>query len=560
MFYIYTVLQKIHIQNLAIISDLEINFSEGLTVLTGETGAGKSIILGSIQLLLGAKADVNMLHDKTKKCIVEGVFTANNNKTLLSYLSANDFDVTGNEVIVRRELSATSRTRGFINDTPCNVEQLRKVGEYLLDLHRQFDTLEIKQTDFQLEVIDTVANSTTALQNYRLVYNQWLTDTAHLQQLVAQRDAYKKDYDYNKFLYDELHALNIQPNELENIEQELGMLNNAEALKIALTYSVNALSEGDTPITSNLKSTINKLLTFTDNFKKLAGLTSRLEACLVELKDINEELIDLQDHVDIDEQKLNAYLDRFNEGNKLLSKHNVKTSEALINLKNELALKLQQSTDVESQIKTLQTSIAQSHLAMISSAATLTQQRNKSAAAISKQIEKLLPNVGMPNAQFKVQLEAKNFSSDGADKVTFLFDANNTGSLNPLSKVASGGELSRLMLCIKSLMAKAVHLPTLIFDEIDTGISGEVAKQVGIIMQELAQRHQLITVTHLPQIAAKAQKHLFVYKSITKEAGAVSTHIKTLDKQERIMQIAEMLSGNKPTETAQQTALELINS
>jgi DNA repair protein RecN (Recombination protein N) len=552
------VLQKISIQNLAIISELEINFSAGLTVLTGETGAGKSIILGSIQLLLGSKADANLVYDKTKKCVVEGVFDITENKQLYQFLIENDFELENNELIIRREISVTNRARAFVNDTPCNVELLKKIGEHLLDLHRQFDTLEIKQTDFQLEVIDTVHNNDTKLNNYKSIFEQWRLTEIQLQKLIAEKNIIKKECDYNKFLLDELQAVDIKENELENIEEELGLLHNAESLKVALAYSTEILNEGEMPITANLKMAINKLSPYSSSFKKLEVLTSRLQACLVELKDVNQELIHLQDHVDIDEQKLNLYLDRFNEGNKLLSKHNVKASIDLVNIKNDLEQKIEASSNVDTQIEELQKLVNKLFVQLKENAKSLSEQRHKTAEQVSRQITKLLPKVGMPGARFTISIENKNYSIDGTDKIIFLFDANNTGVFNALSKVASGGELSRLMLCIKSLMAKAVHLPTLIFDEIDAGISGEVAKQVGTIMQELANKHQIITVTHLPQIAAKAQKHLFVYKNNSSANNAINTHIKTLSHAERVMQIAEMLSGTKPTESAQQAALELM--
>jgi DNA repair protein RecN (Recombination protein N) len=554
------VLQKITIQNLAIISQLEIDFSEGLTVLTGETGAGKSIILGSIQLLLGGKADANALYDKTKKCTVEGIFSMKENVALKKYLTDNDFEIIDDEVIIRREISATSRARSFINDTPCSVEHLKKAGEYLLDLHRQFDTLEIKQNDFQLEVLDTVSNNVNSLLEYKTIFDQWRQQELKLQQLIAERDTIKKDYDYNKFLLDELQAVDIKKNELENIEEELGMLNNAEALKLAIATSVDVLHDGENPITANLKIIINKLQSNAGNSKKLLVLTNRINECLVELKDVNAELLDLQEQVDIDEEKLNKYLDRFNEGNKLLSKHNVKTSADLVALQNDLEQKIQISTNVDINIADLKNAIEKLFAQLQLHAKTLTAQRQKTAETISKQIQKLLPKVGMPGAKFTISIESKNYSADGVDKIVFLFDANNTGVFNALSKVASGGELSRLMLCIKSLMAKAVHLPTLIFDEIDAGISGEVAKQVGIIMQDLATKHQIITVTHLPQIAAKAQRHLFVYKTSSTLNSAISTQVKTLSQEERILQIAEMLSGSSPTQSAQQAAQELMKS
>ncbi len=553
-------LQKILIKNLAIISELEIDFNKGLTVLTGETGAGKSIILGSIQLLLGAKADINLLHDTNKKCIVEGVFEISNNTLAKTFITDNDLELNANELIIRREISANSRARAFINDSPCSMEQLKKLGALLIDLHRQFDTVELTQNNFQLQVLDTVAGNQTLLNNYGLLYSNWRLQTIELQKLIKQRDQSKKEYDYQLFQLQELQTLNLQPNELENLEQELAMLSNAEALKTALQDSLEMLLEAEYAAIPQLKSVLYKLQNYSNSFQKLIALTARIEATWIELKDIASDLTDLQDDVDIDEEKLNVYLDRLNDGNKLLSKHGLKSTEALLNLQTELANDVANTGNIDDKIIALEKSIAVLAKNLQSEANKLHISRKESIAAITKSMQILLPKVGMPAAQFSITIANKTYSADGADAVTFLFDANNTGVFNPLSKVASGGELSRLMLCIKSLMAQAADMPTLIFDEIDAGISGEVAKQVGTIMQDLALHHQLISVTHLPQIAAKANKHLFVYKTSKTENAAISTKIKELDNTERILQIAEMLSGNEPTPAAQKAAKELMRS
>jgi DNA repair protein RecN (Recombination protein N) len=551
-------LRTLHIQNLAIIQQLQLQFQQGLVVLTGETGAGKSIILGAVNLLLGARADSNIIYNNAEKCIIEAEFDCVNKKNISKWLAKNDIDETA-DLIIRREINNKGRSRAFINDTPVTLTQLSAIGEMLIDLHRQFDTLEIKESDFQLDVVDTIAENEKQLLQYQEAYKIWKDDNNVLNDYIANKNKMQQELQQNTFLFDELNKIDWQNNNIENAEQELAILNNAEALQIDLNSCLQKLINDDENIASNLKQTIQKLNNYTSTIKVLDGLSTRLQASLIEIKDIASELETISETVELDHQKLEKLNEVYNEGTRLLLKHYAVNTQELIVIKNNLNDKLFVANNIDEAIEKQKTKVASQHKIMLELATVLNATRNKSATKIQTQINSLLPKVGMPSAKLKIEITTVQFVNTGNDKIEFLFDANNTEKYLPINKVASGGELSRLMLCIKSLMAKASNMPTLIFDEIDTGISGEVAKQVVILMQELAMHHQIITVTHLPQIASKAQQHLFIYKQLN-EQSLVSTFVKTLNAQEQVLQIAIMLAGDQPTQIALKIAKELIEN
>jgi DNA repair protein RecN (Recombination protein N) len=549
------VLTKLYIKNFAIISELELHFNTGLIALTGETGAGKSIILGAINLLLGARADSNSLYNKDEKCIIEATFE-NNASAANAFLKKNDIDSHA-EMIIRREIQSNGRSRAFINDCPVVLQQLEMLGEYLIDLHRQFDTLDVKDSDYQLEIIDTIGHHTKDIEAYAAQFKIWKTATNHLASLQKEQTQLRQEFDYHQFLHSELEKINLQPNEIENAEQELAILSNAEEIKAALVQSNFALQNSENPIVVELKNCINLLNAHAGKIKVLVPILDRMNSCLIELKDIAAELEAMEENIELDENRLNIVLDKYNEGTRLLKKHNLATTNELIALQTDLSEKLLKVNNATQQIVDAQEQVQIAYQQLLILAKQLTIVRTKAITTATKQVNALLPKVGMPSAVLKIELQSVPCQSNGADKVSFLFDANKTNKFLPIAKAASGGELSRLMLCIKSLLAKANQLSTLVFDEIDTGISGEVAKQVAIILQELSTNHQIVTVTHLPQIAAKAQHHLYVYKSEDTD-GSIRTKVKTLSEQERIAHIAEMLSGTAPTETALQTAKELM--
>jgi DNA repair protein RecN (Recombination protein N) len=549
-------LKELHIQNLAIIQNLTLNFETGLVVLTGETGAGKSIILGAVHLLLGARADVNVIYNNADKCIVEAIFAMANNKPVAAWLLHNDID-DNNELIIRREINNKGRSRSFVNDTPVNLTQLSELGALLIDLHRQFDTLDIKQHDFQLNVIDAIAANETDINHYAESYIIYKNENKKLLELNANKNKMQQELTFNTFLLDEIAKTDWASNNIEQAEQELAILNNAEDLQIDLNGSLSKLINDDENIAGNIKYIIQKLSPYQGKIKVIADLVMRLQSSLIEIKDIASELEQVAESVDVDHEKLATITNVYNEGTRLLKKHHLENTSALLDFQAALQAKLYVANNIDEALQSQTKIVNNALLQLQKNAKVLSDARAKSASQVQQVINTLLPKVGMPNAALKIEIAPIEFTKDGADKIEFLFDANKTNKYLPINKAASGGELSRLMLCIKSLMAQATNMPTLIFDEIDTGISGEVAKQVVILMQELAKHHQIITVTHLPQIASKAQQHLFIYKQLDNE-DKVTTFVKTLSASEQVQHIAEMLAGKQPTANALKIAKELI--
>jgi len=548
-------LKKLTIQNYAIIDEIEIQFSDRLNIITGETGAGKSILMGALSLILGDRADTSVLLNREKKCFVEGVFNVSDRREVRNFLVGNDLDAE-EELVIRREIAANGKSRAFVNDTPVNLEQLRQLSVALVDLHRQFDTLELGESDFQRQVIDALAAHYDLLQHYQTVYRQWQHSLQELQELQQQKNQFTREYDYNKFLYDELEEAGFRDNELEDADAELKLLSNSEGIKASLSKIVYELSEGEQPMMQQLKSMVNQLQAYSNLHPSLPALVQRLQSSYIEMQDINSEVDRLNDQVSFDPARIEELNERIALGYKLLKKHGLQTTSELLALKNRLAEKLQAVLNIDEAIVSKEKVVQQLVKEAEELAAKLSANRSKQVKPLQEKVNKLLQQVGMPNARLQVQLQTVELNFYGQDSVEFLFDANKSNRFEPIRKVASGGELSRLMLCIKSLVAQSLDLPTLIFDEIDSGISGEAARQVGIIMKELASARQVISITHQPQIAGKADAHFFVYKEI--KGDAVKTNIKQLSQEERITAIAKMLSGEKPTAAALQNAREMV--
>lgn len=551
-------LQKLSINNYAIIDKLEIDFSEKLNIITGETGAGKSIIVGALGLILGERADSTVLVNKEKKCMVEGFFKADAKKSVKDFLKENELD-TDEELVLRREIGTNGKSRAFINDTPVNLSQLQQLSILLVDLHQQFDTLELGESDFQREVIDALCGNAGLLSEYQLVYQQWQKAKKECEELKNQKQQFDKEADYNKFQYDELEEAGFKENELENIDIELKTASNAEGIKSALSKVYFELEENDTPLVQQIKSLINQLQTYQSYHPDLPALQQRLQSLQIELQDIADEVGRINDHVNYDPAKIEQLSERLSVGYKLLKKHGVKTTNELLAIQQQLEEKMQAVLNIDEAIQQKEKQTLQLMNEATSLAKKLSAVRIKQIRPLEDKVNKLLSQVGMPNASLKVDIRSETeLNPHGADTIEFLFDANKSGQYQPVRKVASGGELSRLMLCIKSLVAQSIDLPTMIFDEIDTGISGEAAKQVGIILKELALQRQVICITHQPQIAGKADAHFFVYKEIVKDA--VKTNIRRLSNEERITAIAKMLSGEKPTAAALENAREMVGN
>ncbi len=548
-------IQKLHIQNYAIIDALNVDFSGRMNVITGETGAGKSILMGALSLILGDRADTAVLLDKERKCFVEGTFALGGNKRVVAFFKDNDLDME-EDIVIRREIAPSGKSRAFVNDTPVNLEQLRRLSGQLVDLHRQFDTLELGESDFQREVLDALAGQTAILEKYQGVYRSWQAAMRELTKLQEEKAQFNKEADYNKFLFDELNDAGFKENELEELDQELKLLSNAEGIKTALSKIYYELKEGEQPMVQQLKSLQHTMQGFSAFHPELPILTERMQSVQIELADIAAEVERLNDHVNYDPRRIEEINDRLSMGYKLLKKHGVQTTTELMALRDQFEERLQASLNVDENIAAREKEVARLLEEAKKQAAILSKNRHAQTKPLEDQVNKLLKQVGMPNAQLKVQVTTTELQLAGMDAIEFLFDANKSNRFEPIRKVASGGELSRLMLCIKSLVAETIDLPTLIFDEIDTGISGEAAKQVGIIIKNLSRKRQVIVITHQPQIAGKADAHYFVYKDT--KGRQVKTSVRLLSQDERITAIAQMLGGEKPTAAALENAKEMV--
>ncbi|MCX6204351.1 MAG: DNA repair protein RecN [Bacteroidetes bacterium] len=550
-------LTKLEIQNYILIDHLSIDLSNQLSVITGETGAGKSIIMGALGLILGDRADSTVCRDASKKCFIEGVFHLSDTKMYEAFFAENEIEL-HEELIIRREISAQGKSRAFINDTPVTLIVLKDLTSKLVDLHQQFDTMALGDTDFQRTVIDALASSQKELAQYQQTFTLWKEQEKKLQSLLTQKEDFEKTESYKQHLHKELAELQLQENEIENAEQELKFLENAVGIKSQLAASIQVLDNSDNPIVQQLKQMGHNLESIVKWQPDFATLVDRLKAAQIEIADIASDLNNWQDKIDFDDKKINLLQERLSLGYNLLKKHKVQTTAELLEITAALEKDLTEVLNLNEQISELTKRVKELEKEVISHAATLTSKREKQMTPLTNNVNKLLHQVGMPNAKIKVTIDEVPYNLFGKDKVDILFDANNTQKFEPIKKVASGGELSRLMLCIKSLVAKSVDLPTMIFDEIDTGISGEPAKQVGLLLQNLGQARQVLCITHQPQIAAKGNAHLYVYKE--QKGTTTHTYLKTLDAKERVQHIATMIGGDPPSKSAIDNAKELLAS
>jgi DNA repair protein RecN (Recombination protein N) len=548
-------LRKLQIQYYAIIDSIEIEFAPHLNIITGETGAGKSILMGALSLILGERADSSVLRYADKKSVIEGYFQIEDKQNVLLFLAANDLDA-DNELVIRREIAPNGKSRAFINDTPASLQQLKELASLLVDLHQQFDTLTLGDNDFQRTVLDALASNQILLPQYQLVFQQWQLVKKELEDLENRKLLFQKEFDYHQFLFDELQEQSFKENELEEIEAELQLLSHAEGIKAILSKVNTDLASSEQPILPLFKQWINQLHHISSYHAAIPSLIKRLESAQIELQDITDEMELLNSKVQVDEKRMEWINDRMAAGYKLLKKHNVKTTAALILIQKELADKLDAVLQIDETIAEKQKLVSSSLSEAKSLAKKLSAARKKEASPLENNVNELLMLVGMPNARLKLSIEESILNIYGSDQIEFLFDANKSNRFEPIRKVASGGELSRLMLCIKSLVAEKVDLATLIFDEIDTGISGEAAKQVGRIMKGLSKNRQIICITHQPQIAGKADAHFYVYKE--EQSGSIKTNLRLLSHDERIHKIAQMLGGETPSPAALENAKEMM--
>ena len=550
-------LQHLRIQNFALIEETDVTFNKGLTVITGETGAGKSILLGALGLTLGNRADVSSLHDKSKKCVIEVEFDIKA-YDLKSFFEANELDF--EEITtIRREITPEGKSRAFINDTPATISVLKELGEQLIDIHSQHETLLLKEVNFQFELVDAFAKTTDLFAEYKKQFTALQKLKKQLEDLSAKELQAKKELDYFQFQFNELDEANIKAGEQQQLEEESETLENAEFIKSNLSKSSVAISGGDDNLLSALAAIKQQLQSVSKFGKQFNELYERINSVTIELKELSGDIENCEEEVVYDNNRLeevNAQLDKLN---RLLKKHGVNSEEELLAIKDEIENKLQQFASLETLIEKTQKEIAAAEKQTKTLAKELSEKRQKALTGIEQNIKTMLSSLSMANAQFKIDLKQQDILSvNGQDTIAFLFTANKGADFKELHKTASGGELSRLMLCLKALLAERTALPTIIFDEIDTGVSGDVADKIGNILTNMGNNMQVVTITHLPQMASKGSNHLFVYKSDSK--NKTTSNIKPLNQEERVAEIAKMLSTGNPTETALKNAKELLNA
>ncbi|CAN5694132.1 DNA repair protein RecN [soil metagenome] len=552
-------LRKLFIQNYVLIDSLELDLDKGLTIITGETGAGKSILLGALSMILGERADKNVLLDKDRKCIIEGVFKTENREVKEFFNNTGlDFEA---QLILRREMNAEGKSRSFVNDTPVTLSQLKELSELLVDIHSQHETLFLRQRKFQLSVVDAFAGTEGELTEFSENYFEYKNLLKRLNELEEEEKKSKANQDYFSFLFNELKEISLKPGEQEKAEGELSTITHAEEIKTNLDSIAVELSGNE----NNLVNRISKIQLLVQqslkHFPALEEINLRLKSVGIELKDLSNEVDEIASNVNYDPERIQEIQSRLNEVYRLQQKHRVRTIDELIALQIEFENKLNGIATLDVEIENCRKQIQQKKEWLIVSGRKISVKRSKAIPQVEKEIAKLLSAVNLPNAILKIEntvLPDENFTVDGIDSVKFLFSANKGVSLREIEKAASGGELSRLMLCIKAAVAKLVSLPVMIFDEIDTGISGETALNVASVLKQLSRNHQLIAITHLPQIAGRGDHHFYVYKEIV--AKRTSAKIKRLTQDERIVEIAKMLSGDKPSAVAVENAKELLRN
>lgn len=551
-------LLSLSIQNFAIIHESHIDFDGGLNIITGETGAGKSILMGALGLILGNRAETKDVMQGKEKCIIEAAFAIEGYQ-LQSFFEANELDE-AHPCIVRRELTANGKSRAFINDTPVNLQVLRNFGLQLIDIVSQHQTMDLNESSFQLKTLDAIANNEQALLDYKKAFQSYKKSLSLLKELEEQEANSRQDEDYLKFVLNELHELSPKADEQETLEARLDELSHAESIQQSTALVYGMLDGGEQSVLDQLREAKAQLQNVAKHHPSLKLILERLESNIVDLKDLSEELQQIAEQTQSDPEALVAVESRLQQLFHLHKKHKVANNTELLTLMLHFEEKFNALGNLENEIEKARQLLAASKLELGKKAKILTETRIKAIEETRSKVNTLLGEVALANAVFEIQLKPypeDKFTSDGAEDIQFLFSANKGFEPQPISKVASGGELSRLMLCIKSLIADKVQLPSIVFDEIDTGISGEAAQKVALVMQKHAKNHQVIAITHLPQIAAKAQQHLFVYKN--SDGATTLTNIKSLSLEERVNEIARMLSGENPSENVKAAARELMN-
>lgn len=552
-------LKKLDIRNFTLIDHLEMALYPGFSVITGETGAGKSIVIGAIGLLLGNRADAKQVKRGCDKCIIEATFDLSiyHSDVLKDFFEDNDLDYEPEECLLRREVNANGKSRAFINDTPVTLALMRELGEQLIDVHSQHQNLLLSKEDFQLNVVDIIARDRQQLADYRAAFAEYRSAQRRLEELREQIATSRDNEDFLRFQQKELSEANLASGEQEQLEQEAELMSHAEDIKRALHEADYGLSGDDTGIVNLTRSIAAQLRSVADVYPEAQELAERLESCFVELKDISQEIASKVDDVEYDPQRFNLITQRLDTIYTLQQKFHVQTVGELLDRLNGINAQLDNIDNFDEELQELERSVEKLHAVCVEKAVVLTDMRRKSATVVEQELSKLLVPLGIPKVRFKVEVSPADLSTNGADKVMFLFSANSSTDMQPVSQVASGGEIARVMLSLKAMISKAIGLPTIIFDEIDTGVSGRVAEQMAHIMRDMGKANrQVICITHLPQIAAAGSTHYKVAKQET-EQGTVSTMTQLSDEQ-RITEIAQMLSGSDVSQAAVDNAKSLL--
>ena len=550
-------LKQLYIRNFTLIDELDIKLYPGFSVITGETGAGKSIILGAIGLLLGNRADSKAIKSGKERCVIEAHFDLSR-YDMKGFFDDNDIDFDAEDTIIRRELTSAGKSRAFINDTPVSLTKMRELGEQLVDIHSQHQNLLLQKEDFQLNVVDILAQDAEHIKAYQAVYQQYRSALSRLEQLKQELIKNRENEEFMRFQHKELDEAHLEPGELEQLEQESDILNHSEEIKSALYEADHSLSDDEGSILQLLRNASYSISNIKEIYPEVAELSDRMESSYIELKDIAQEISSSLDRIDFDPARQEQHNTRLDQLNTLLQKFHVETVEELIETRDLLVQQLEHIDNGNEDIEILQKEVDQNLIKAKSAAHSLSSLRKKVAKSIETEMKNRLIPLGIPNVRFEIEFAEKPLCRDGTDKVSFLFSANRSTPLQPISQVASGGEIARVMLSLKAMISGAVKLPTIIFDEIDTGVSGKIAEKMAEIMTEMGnQNRQVISITHLPQIAAMGSHHYKVMKEET-QTGTIS-QMRELTPAQRVEEIAQMLSGSDISQAALANAKELIN-
>ena len=549
-------LKQLYIKNYTLIDTLDMAFHPGFSVITGETGAGKSIILGALSLLLGQRADSKMIKSGADRCIIEAHFDLRH-FDLKSFFDSIDIDYDEADCILRRELTSSGKSRAFINDSPVSLIQLKQLGQQLVDIHSQHKNLLLQEEDFQLNVVDLIAGNKELFNEYQNQFKEYQHSKKALDELKERIARASENEDYLRFQINELNEANLKEGMQESLEKESEMMSHAEDIKSALYSTETILSNEERCVISDLKEIVRSLENIQDVYPDISESIERIESCLIELKDISKEINNQAEHVEYDPHELESINEKLDCIYSLEKKHRVDSVEKLIEIRDNIASQLDQINNSDEELKRMEENVEKNLNQCKTLASKLSTERIRSAKVVEKEmINKLVP-LGIPHVRFKIQIEPKQLQADGSDRINFLFSANTNTDMQPIKDVASGGEISRVMLSLKAMISGAVNLPTIIFDEIDTGVSGKIAEKMAIIMKEMGHNNrQVISITHLPQIAAMGTSHYKVYKE--ESANGTISRMSILNQDERVSEIAQMLSGETITESAINQAKELL--